>query len=193
MLAFKRNFILLLIGALCCIWQSSWPQSLDDVNPEQFSFPAGSAIPVILQEGVSTESAVPGQTISAMVAQDIYFDSHLILSRNDRAFGHVAQATRPISGRNAILKLAFDEIDLVNGIRIPIKALADTGSPDFTWGGELTEGTKPVVVPYHVEGIGSYGRLMYRGPRAMGQQVNIQAGTALKLILQEPVSLDSQS
>jgi hypothetical protein len=159
------------------------------LNDDMYQLPAGAMVPVILQDEISTEHATVGQSISAMVAQDVYVNTRKIFSRSDRLLGSVTWVQPPIEGRNAVLKIAFDTLIVSSGIKIPFLALVDTGKENHTWGGELTPGTKPVIVPYNIESIGTYGRIMYQGPRAVGKHFNISPGTRLNAILQEPVSL----
>ena len=159
------------------------------LNNAMVQLPVGTMVPVTLQDEISTEHVTMGETISAMVAQDIYMNTRKMLSRSDRLLGKVVLVQPPIEGRNAILKIEFDTLIVSDGIKIPFPALVDTGKQNHTWGGELTPGTKPVVVNYNIEDIGTYGRLMYQGRRAVGKQFIISPGTRLNVILQEPVSL----
>ncbi len=160
-----------------------------DPSQYQYQLLKGAIIPVLLQESVSSQTDMVGQPVSAEVAQDIYMGNTQVLSTSDRVLGHVVEVAPPIQGRNAILKVVFDTLVLTNGIQIPIEAMVQTDNPDHSWGGELTPGTVPQIVPYKIYQLGTYGRVMYDGPRLMGKPVSFLPGERLLLVLQRPVSL----
>lgn len=155
----------------------------------QYQLPAGTAIPIVLQEDVSTETSILGQPISAFVSQDVYVGTQKVLSRADRVLGRVIQIDPPMKGRNAMLKVEFDVLSLSNGVKLPLLTWVETGQEGRYWGGETTPGTKPVIIPYNVYRIGTYGRVMYHGERAMGEHVTLKPGTRIMLVLTQPLQL----
>jgi hypothetical protein len=162
-----------------------------DINMQDYEFtlPAGTMIPALLMEPVTTENAVVGQPVNAIVAQDIYIGTKRILSRQDHIYGRVSDIQPPYRGKNAILQVDFHVLSLSSGVRMPIATMVDTESNMPYWGGGLTPGTKPVIVPYHVYQIGSYGRVMYQGPRAMGEHIKLLPGERINLVLLQPLTL----
>lgn len=160
-----------------------------DITDHEYILPVGMPIPLILMDMASTENGFTGQTITSMVAQDIFIGPKKVLSRSDRFLGRIEEIQQPIEGRNAILKLDFNTLLLESGLRLNVSAMVDTGQKESYWGGELTSGTKTVVIPYSVYRIGSYGRVMYYGPRAMGEHIKFLPGTRITIILKEPLNL----
>lgn len=158
-------------------------------KPMEYKLDAGAMIPAMLHEPISTETSVQGQTIRAAVAQDMFLGTRKILSRNDRLLGRITVLEPPIQGRNAILKIEFDTLALASGIQIPLVGLVDTGQESHAWGGELTPGTKAEVIPVNVYRVGTYGRVMYHGPRMIGTHVKLLPGTRFVVVLQAPVRL----
>jgi len=163
----------------------------DLINAQQYAvqLPPGLPVPIILQEPVSTETAHVGQPFWAVVGQDIYMDTRKVLGRNDRILGVVETLEQPIEGRNAILKIRFKGLRLSTGVELPLEAYVETGKDTHSWGGELTEGTQPVVVPYNVYRVGTYGRVMYRGPRKVGNHISLLPGERYIMVLESPVDL----
>lgn len=155
----------------------------------RYEIPAGTPVSAILQEEVSTEHAVLGQPVSALVAQDVYIGTKKVLSRADRLFGRITRLDPPIKGRNAVLQVTFDTLVLSTGLKIPISSWIHTTHPEHFWGGEITEGTKPEIVPYQVYRIGTYGRVMYYGPRKMGEHVRLLPGERMIVVLDNPVEI----
>ena len=63
----------------------------------------------------------PGDQFSARVAQPTLApDGEVLIPRNARVFGHVAELRRPYSDRPAVIILALDAIDM-HGIRQPLR------------------------------------------------------------------------
>lgn len=160
-----------------------------DTSPYEVSMPKGAALPIVLQEDISTETATPGQPVYGVIAQDVYIGNKKILSRSDRVLGQVVRAEKPIEGRNGILEIQFNQLMLDTGVKLPIETRMDFGQGRTYYGGEITQGTKVEVVPYNVYRIGTYGRVMYTGPRAMGQDVILYPGERIVLILNSELKL----
>lgn len=183
------SVILLLWSALCLDCWSASSQSSDQFSPNEAILPAGTIIPVILQEPVSTETAVVGQPISALIAQDIFLGARKVLSASDRIWGTVQVVDPPFKGKNAILKLRFDLLTTTDGHQIPLTTQVMGDENRTYWGGESTPGTQARTIPYHVYQMGTYGRTIYVGERAMGEHVKLDLGTRVVLVLQAPVRL----
>ncbi len=167
------------------------PPIIEEVSMSQQQFPVGTPLHVVLQDSLTTESAYVGQPVSAFITQDLFIGTKRALSRSDRLLGKVVRVEQPIFGKNAVLKINFNRIWLSKGYSMPIQGQVSTGKENDYWGGETTQGTKIEVVPYHVERIGTYGRIMHTGPRAMGEHVKLTPGTRLVFVLNEPLILDT--
>lgn len=167
------------------------PASIDNQQDGFTIYKLNSGTPlfVLLQSPIDTSINQAEDTIDAAVAQDMFLGADLILSKNARLHGTISVLEKPIKGRNAILAIRFNEITLSNGDVLPIKAYVKTERPDHAWGGELTEGTKPMKVTHRVEGIGFYNKVVYGGPRAMGAHLRYLPGERLTIILETPLSI----
>ncbi len=181
----------LLLGSLGLFITGLPSHAFSDIEIQDYEYvlPPGTVVPVLVMDEVTTANAVLGQTVTTMVAQDIYVGTKKVLSRHDRIYGQVREIHPPYQGRNAILRVDFNMLSLGSGVKMPIATQVGTESNKPYWGGELTPGTKPEVIAYKVYRIGAYGRVMYHGPRAMGEHVVLSPGTRINLVLQEPVVL----
>lgn len=150
---------------------------------------AGTPLFVVMLTPVNTATNQLNDPVEAIATQDLYLGNQRILTKNTRLRGLITVLEPPIEGRNAILAIRFTELLLSNGEVMAIQAYVRTERPDHTWGGELTDGTKPMNVTYRIEGIGEYNRLMFGGPRAMGAHLAMGVGERLTLILEQPVTL----
>ena len=152
-------------------------------------FRPGTPLFVLLQTPVNTASNNAGDPLDAVVFQDMYLNNQLVLPRNTRVKGVISVLEKPIQGRNAILAFKFVELELPNGEILPFSAKVKTERPDYTWGGELTSGTKPLVVRHNISGIGSYNKVVFGGPRSVGTHIRFAPGERLTLILETPMKI----
>ena len=155
----------------------------------QYTLPAGSAFQVLLQSPLDTSINQAQDPVEAIMDHNLYLGEELILPKNTRFKGMVAQLDPPIQGRNGILRVIFTDMFLNNGEILPITAHVRTERPDHQWGGEATRGTKPVLSTQRVMGIGEYNRVVYAGPRAMGQHIKIPPGEHWIIILDQPLTI----
>lgn len=171
---------------------ASTPPAEIDKTPEGFeiyTLRKGTPLFVLLQTPISTAVNQPLDSVDAAVSQDLYLGARLILSKHARLKGAITVLEKPIQGRNAILGIRFMEMTLPNGEKLPIQAYIKTDRSDHNWGGELTEGTKPMKVTHRVEGIGEYNKLVFGGPRALGTHLKYSPGERWTIILDQPVSI----
>jgi hypothetical protein len=175
----------MLLGQPCVLAEQAMPA----LHDYEYELPLGTTLAAMIQEDVSTETAILGQPISAVVAQDVYIGNKKVLSRSDRILGRITRIDPPVTGRNAILKVEFDTLALAEGIHLPFVAWVNTEQKDHYWGGEATEGTKAEVIPYKVYRIGTYGRVEYHGPRKMGEHVKLLPGERMVVVLSAPVKI----
>jgi hypothetical protein len=155
----------------------------------QYTLPPGSAFQVLLQTPLDTGSNQLNDPVEAIMDHDLYLSEELVLHKNTRFKGIIDRLEPPLQGKNAILHITFNEIDTDNGDRLPISAHVRTERWDHTWGGEVTQGTKPLLSTQRVLEIGEYNRVVFGGPRAMGTQVVIPPGEHWILILDQPLVL----
>lgn len=195
-------FWLVLSVAVCA---SLWSPGLAQVLPAEPSYyaettpapppadavilPSGSALHVVLQTPISTALNHPGDPVEAAVSQALFMGSTEVLSRHARLLGRITALEQPVQGKNALLGIRFERLTLEDGQQIPLSAHVRTDRPEHVWGGELTPGTKPRAIPYHVWGIGAYNRIVLEGPRQMGAHCQFLPGERMTVILEAPVFL----
>lgn len=164
-------------------------RSIPDPRFIQYTLPPGSAFQVLLQTPLDTGTNQLNDPVEVIMDHDLYLGEEMVLHKNTRFKGYIAQLEPPLTGRNAILHVVFNEIDTDNGDRLPVTAHVRTERKDHKWGGEVTKGTIPMLSKQFVYDIGEYNRTVYGGPRAMGDQIVIKPGEHWTLILDQPLSL----
>ncbi|MBY0450741.1 MAG: hypothetical protein K2X01_08980 [Cyanobacteria bacterium] len=192
-------FLLVSWGCLCFAQQQAIaqqtiaPQVQVQERPREgftvFKLQPGTALYAVLQTPINTTYNQVNDPVEAIIAQDIFLDTEVILNKNTKLLGHISRLEPPVEGRNAIVCVQFSQINLNNGDELPIKAHIQSERPDQCWGGELTPGTKPRKITHRVTYIGEYNKIVWVGPRQMGRHMLFQPGERWTVILDSPLSV----
>ena len=126
----------------------------------------GTILPVQLSSTISLDRAVPGQPISARIAQDVPLENGAVLRRGTKVLGHIVSVT---PGNPSRIAFAFDRIEYSKSNTVSVatnlRALASTldisgaslpntgpdrGTPSVWWntvqvGGEGLYGSGPLT------------------------------------------------
>ena len=101
--------------------------------------PAGTSLPATLTNGISSATAVTGQTVSMVLSSDFYYNNKLIAPAGSTVIGSVIEVSPAKHGSmNGKLCVRFTQITTPVGVQIPISAVIKT--EDST--GVLVGGTK---------------------------------------------------
>ncbi len=83
----------------------------------QRALPAGTILPISINQGINAEKARPGQEICGVVMQNIPGTS---IHRGAKILGHIVESTAIRNGPKR-LEIKFDAVE-THGLRIPLKA-----------------------------------------------------------------------
>ncbi|WP_300934663.1 hypothetical protein [uncultured Muribaculum sp.] len=85
-------------------------------------FPAGSTVPVVLTENISSKTLKKDAILPLAVAQDIYYNDELAIPQGTPVIAEIVTAKkRKVWGKQGKIGFRLTAIDL-NGMRIPISA-----------------------------------------------------------------------
>jgi hypothetical protein len=89
--------------------------------PRQVTLPTGMTIPVRLNESLSTDRVMPGDTFWASLADPLVVDGLVIAERGDRVSGRIINSIRAgrMSG-NSVLTLTLATVSTSDGQRVPV-------------------------------------------------------------------------
>src|SRR6266446_1107375 len=196
---------ILAIGASCAAQQPEGPQS--DAPPpvaprpaqeqppgsrEKITVPAGTKVGVVLQNGISTRSAKPGDSVYLQTSFPITQNNRVVIPVGSYLRGALLEAKRPgrVKGRGEF-RLRLDTLILPNGYTVDLRAAprsADSGGNEtmdsegkVTGGGN--KGKKAgTVVSTTATGAG-IGAIATRTPKGAGIGAGIGAAAGLAAVL----------
>lgn len=163
---------------------------------DEITLPAGTFIPVINLQEISTETCPEGYKVKFISTNDLFMYETNIIPRDSEFYGYIEKINEPVIGTNASMKIKITKLQIKDGFEIPIKGYLYTSNNNL-FGGELTQPSEWVKMPHYqskFQGISWNHRaatLQIRpgGKRSMGQHVKIPAGDQQIIILTAPASI----
>src|SRR5216683_4417425 len=222
---------ILAIGASCAAQQPEGPQS--DAPPpvaprpaqeqppgsgERITVPAGTRVGVVLQNGISTRSAKPGDSVYLQTSFPITQNNRVVIPVGSYLRGELLESKRPgrVKGRGEF-RLRLDTLILPNGYTVSLNAAprsADSGGKEtmdpegkVTGGGGKGKDVGTVAqttaagagigaIAHGVKGLGiGAGIGAAAGLAAVlltrGPEAELPRGSTLDIVLEHDLSLDS--
>lgn len=165
-------------------------------NYDEITLPAGTFIPVLTTQEISTETCPEGYKVKFISTSDLFMYETNIIPRNTEFYGYIEKINEPVIGTNAAMKIKITKIIMPDGFEIPTRGYLYT-SNDNLIGGELTPPSEWVKVPHYqskFQGIswnhrGATLQIRPGGKRSMGVHTKIPAGDQQIIILTAPTSI----
>ncbi len=165
-------------------------------NYDEITLPAGTFIPVMTTQEISTETCPEGYKVKFIATNDLFMYETNIIPRNTEFFGYIEKINEPVVGTNASMKIKITKLLIPDGFEIPVRGYIYT-SNDNLIGGELTQPAEWVKMPHYqskFQGISWNHRaptLQIRpgGKRSMGTHKKIPAGDQQIIILTAPTGI----
>lgn len=165
-------------------------------NYDEITLPAGTFIPVITTQEISTETCPEGYKVKFIATNDLFMYETNILPRNTELYGYIEKINEPVIGTNASMKIKITKIVMPDKFEIPTKGYVYT-SNDNLIGGELTPPSEWVKMPHYqskFQGIawnhrGATLQIRPGGKRSMGVHTKIPAGDQQIIILTAPTAI----
>ncbi|MBR1425003.1 hypothetical protein IJ579_05530 [bacterium] len=169
---------------------------LDMRGYDETTLAAGTFVPVINLQQISTETCPQGYKVKFLSTDDLYVEEMTILPKGTEFYGYIEKINEPIVGTNASMKVKINKIVLASGDEIPIEGYIYTSNNNM-WGGELTDPAEYVKMPHYqskFQGISWNHRsatLQIRpgGKRQMGHHTKINAGERLIIVLTQSANI----
>jgi hypothetical protein len=89
--------------------------------------PAGVSVVVELGEEVNSKKAKTGQSVKAVVMQDVVYDDAVVIRKGTAVVGRVADASSgSLGGKGGTLKIEMNSTTAVDGTQVPLSSVAET-------------------------------------------------------------------
>jgi hypothetical protein len=185
---------------------------------KQITIPAGTEVPLLLKSAIDTKNTRVGDGVYCQTSFPVVIDNTIVIPAGTYVKGEVVKAERAgrIKGRAQVL-FKFNTLIFPNGytVEIPGTIHHDSGSPNSSVDeeGKITadpQKGKDAGTIAKGTGIGAAGGAIATGSRTgvlggagigmvaalatvfatRGQDVRIEPGTSLKMLLQRPLTVD---
>ena len=154
---------------------------------------AGTFIPVMNTQDISTEYCPEGYKVKFIVSNDMFLHETNIIPKGSELYGYVEDIHEPVVGTHASMKIKITKLVLADTFEIPIKGYIYTSNNNMIGGG-LTEPAEYIKMPHWQQRF--QGRFWTRrgptlqirpGPtRKMGEHTRLNSGEECIVILTAP-------
>lgn len=192
-----KKFILALI-LLLGINIYSIATELDNVqlpirDYDGIELPAGTFIPIINTQDISTQYCPEGYKVKFISTNDLYMYDTNVIPKGTEFFGYIEKINEPVVGTHASMKIKITKLVLQDTFEIPIKGYIYTSNNNLIGGG-ISEPAEYVTVPHYQQRFqgrfwshrGATLQIRPGGKRKMGEHTRVNAGEEGIIVLTAP-------
>lgn len=159
----------------------------------EIELPAGSFIPAISTQDISTQYCPEGYKVKFIATNDLYMYDTNIIPKGTEFYGYVEEIHEPVVGTHASMKIKITKLVLQDNFELPIKGYIHT-SNDNIIGGGITNPAKYVKIPHYQQAFqgnfwisrGPTLQIKPAGKRLMGEHTRINAGEDVIIVITSP-------
>lgn len=184
-------FLVLFIGMLSLYNVSTAAEAplMDHVQLELRSYdvveiPAGTFIPVVSAQEISTQYCPIGYKVRFTATNDLYMHETNIIPENSELYGYIEQLHEPIVGTNASMMIKIVKVVMPDGFEMPVRGYVYTANNNLIGGG-ISEPATWVKMPHYQSKFKNNITLQIRPgrERKMGTHTVIPSGENRIIIL----------
>lgn len=164
---------------------------LEDVKIETRGYdvveiPAGTFIPVISAQEISTEYCPEGYKVRFTGTNDLYMYETNVIPVNSEFYGYIEKLNEPVVGTNASMTIRITKMILPDGFEVPLRGYIYTPNNNLI-GGELSAPAEWRKMPHYQVRRGNNMTLQIRPGRArkLGTHTKITSGENRLIILSD--------
>lgn len=185
----KLLLIILLIVCTAGVGNNSvLADDLDNVQIEMRNYdgievPAGTFIPVISTQEVSTQYCPEGYKVKFRSSNDLFMYDTKIIPQDTEFYGYIEKLNEPIVGTHASMKIKMTKMVYADGYEVPIRGYIYTTNGNLIGGG-ISEPAEWIKMPhYNTRYKKATLQVMPGAERKMGNHISISAGEDRLIIL----------
>ena len=113
---------------------------IEDVQLEMRDYdaieiPAGTFIPVMNAQEISTQYCSEGYKVKFIVTNDLFMHETNIIPKDSEIYGYIEKINDPVVGTNAAMKIRVSKLVYSDGVEIPIRGYLYTSNNNIFGGG----------------------------------------------------------
>ncbi len=191
----KRALLsMLILGSLCGI-QAYCAAPLENIQLEMREqdpvvLNAGTFIPVISAQEISTQYNSEGYKVKFIATTDLFMYETKIVPENTLFEGYIEKMNEPIIGTNASMIIRIAKMILPDGYELPMKGYIYTSNNNLIGGG-VSEPENWIRMPHYQQKLKGTATLQLKPGerRKMGEHTTLPSGLDLLIILTEPLEI----
>lgn len=167
---------------------------LEDIQLEMRDYdtvqiPAGTFIPVMNTQEISTQYCSEGYKVKFIVTTDLYMYDTIIIPKDTEIYGYIEKINDPVIGTNASMKIRVSKIVCNDGCEIPIKGYLYNANNNV-FGGGISEPVKYHKMAQRQQKV-HYTTLQVKPvyERKMGTHTMIETGSNEIVVLTAPAEI----
>lgn len=156
---------------------------------DTIEIPAGTFIPVMNTQEISTQYCPEGYKVKFIVTTDLYMYDSIIIPKDTEIYGYIEKINDPVIGTNASMKIRVSKIVCDDGCEIPIKGYLYNANNNI-FGGGISEPVKYTKMS-HRQSRFHYTTLQVKPvyERKMGTHTTIETGSNEIVVLTAPAEI----
>ena len=151
---------------------------------------AGTFIPVISAQEISTQYNSEGYKVKFIATTDLFMYETKIVPENTLFEGYIEKMNEPVIGTNASMIIRIAKMILPDGYELPMKGYIYTSNNNLIGGG-VSEPENWIRMPHYQQRLKGTATLQIKPGerRKMGEHTTLPSGLDLLIILTEPLEI----
>lgn len=191
----KRALLsILILGSLCGI-QAYSAAPLEDIQldmreQDPVVLNAGTFIPVISAQEISTQYNSEGYKVKFIATTDLFMYDTKIVPENTLFEGYIEKMNEPVIGTNGSMVIRIAKMILPDGYELPMKGYIYTSNNNLIGGG-VSEPENWIRMPHYQQKLKGTATLQIKPGerRKMGEHTTLPSGLDLLIIITEPLEI----
>jgi len=152
-------------------------------NLNNITLSSGTLLKGVLQNQLSSTNSKMGDKVYLLIPFDVKIGEDTCIPQKSMLIGQVIQVQKAKQGKNGFIQIKFEYLRFPDGWGTDLSAHIWSSDGQGLIGGETTKRVSYKKVPHYTSETGIIAQLVETGPRAMGQEKFIKAGTEFIIVL----------
>ena len=151
--------------------------------------PAGTFIPVMNIQEISTQYCPEGYKVKFISTNDLFLHETNIIPRGTEFYGYIEKINAPVVGTNAAMKIKITKMIYQDGYEVPMRGYLYTSNNNI-FGGGMSEPVKYIKMAQRQVSVKKTTLQLRPGKeRKMGTHTVIPSGSNEIIMLTDPVEI----